>query len=165
MCVYDDPPRIVQPPRLRQSPEVAAVSLIPGSLDSTSAGGASSASGVSAVSSHPSRASWAGVTDVVALARQMAASDIEALKSEIRQLKEQLSKQTLKPAQGSSGAPEFQIETRSSRMGGTFHIHGDNRLRGQPQLIPRNLTHKTRLFGQSHWMNPFVLVSVFCSLV
>ncbi|KAL7910360.1 hypothetical protein GGI35DRAFT_448582 [Trichoderma velutinum] len=157
VCVYDDRPRIVQPQRLGQSSEVVAASLISRSLDSTSADGTSSASGVSAVSSLPSKATWASATDVVALARQIAVSDIEALKSEIGQLKEQLFNATVKSTQVYSGAPDFQIETRSSRMGGTFHIHGDSRLRGQPQLIPRNLTHKTRLFGQSHWMNPFVL--------
>ncbi|KAL7934336.1 hypothetical protein V8C35DRAFT_302313 [Trichoderma chlorosporum] len=157
ICVYDDLSRTGHPQRRGQSPVAVATSPTPNSLISTSGDGNSSASGASAASSHPSRASWATGTDVVTLAQQMAAADIEALKIEIRQLKEKLSNSTFKPARMPFGAPDLQIETRSSRMGGTFHIHGDSRLIGQPQLIPRNLTHKTRLFGQSHCMNPFVL--------
>lgn len=80
--------------------------------------------------------------------------------------------------------PASDIETRTSQIGGTFHIHhpvADPTLsRREPSALPsasqvhqpvstgirdsqkrlrgmsRNISHKTRLFGQSHWFNTLV---------
>ena len=56
--------------------------------------------------------------------------------------------------------------TTSTRLGGTFHVHNDSTEcgTGYEGGIPRSVTHKTRVFGQSHWINGIVLVSWVFSL-
>lgn len=51
--------------------------------------------------------------------------------------------------------------TTSTRVGGTFHVHNESSEcgTGRDGGIPRSVTHKTRVFGQSHWINGIVLVS------
>ena len=46
----------------------------------------------------------------------------------------------------------------TSSLGGTFHAHRDPRTSNHSQGITRNVTHKTRLFGQSHWINTVTLI-------
>lgn len=51
--------------------------------------------------------------------------------------------------------------TTSTKLGGTFHVHNESSECGTGPVggIPRSVTHKTRVFGQSHWINGIVLVS------
>lgn len=51
--------------------------------------------------------------------------------------------------------------TTSTKLGGTFHVHNESSECGigRDGGIPRSVTHKTRVFGQSHWINGIVLVS------
>jgi hypothetical protein len=39
-----------------------------------------------------------------------------------------------------------------------FHFHAEHRLASQPQVVTRSASHKTRLFGQSHWVNAVGMV-------
>ncbi|KFY84537.1 hypothetical protein V500_09222 [Pseudogymnoascus sp. VKM F-4518 (FW-2643)] len=49
--------------------------------------------------------------------------------------------------------------TTSTKLGGTFHVHNESSECGTGPVggIPRSVTHKTRVFGQSHWINGIVL--------
>lgn len=58
-----------------------------------------------------------------------------------------------------STQPEDTVTT-STRLAGTFHVHNESSECGAGRDgIPRSVTHKTRVFGQSHWINGIVLVS------
>ncbi|KAI1210768.1 putative C6 transcription factor [Annulohypoxylon truncatum] len=81
--------------------------------------------------------------------------EVESLRNRIRQLEEQLSKTNLTPSQPPA---DSNIEAINSRISGTFYIHHENNLTGQPRAISRSVTHKTRVFGQSHWITGFSLV-------
>lgn len=55
-------------------------------------------------------------------------------------------------------SPDSRVESTTSQMAGTFLIHhGDTRL-GQSPSINRSITHKNRMFGQSHWFNTCILM-------
>lgn len=80
------------------------------------------------------------------------------LKSRIQHLEYELSKYTTKSREASRVSPYLNIMTINSRIGGRpLHIHCEG-VAGQPQAIARSVTHKSRLFGQSHW-------EVNCSLM
>lgn len=51
------------------------------------------------------------------------------------------------------------IETKTRNIAGNFHFHTEHRVTSQPHAAVRSVTHKTRLFGQSHWVNAVGLVS------
>jgi hypothetical protein len=81
------------------------------------------------------------------------------LKFRVRQLEDELSKHTLKSVQSPTTTPRSDIQTTTSRLGGTFHVHCESDSSGQPLSIARSITHKSRLFGQSHWeVNGILLV-------
>lgn len=96
---------------------------------------------------------------------QVSSQDDESirLKLRIQQLEEQLSKSELEPNQSSVSTPYSSVETASSQLGGTFHLHYERASLGQPKAgIARSITHKTRLFGSSHWATSGVpLVSIY----
>ncbi|GAB1313393.1 hypothetical protein MFIFM68171_03603 [Madurella fahalii] len=50
------------------------------------------------------------------------------------------------------------VETRTVDIAGTFYFHAEQRSANQPQAVTRSVTHKTRLFGQSHWVNGVTLI-------
>lgn len=52
------------------------------------------------------------------------------------------------------------VETRTVDIAGKFYFHAEHRSANQPQAVTRSVTHKTRLFGQSHWVNGVALVSL-----
>jgi hypothetical protein len=90
------------------------------------------------------------------------------MRSRIKDLEQQLYKATPKSVQTTTVAtPAAGIETTTSRFAGTFHVHGSNigsALFGRPELMSRGISHKTRLLGQSHWMNGAIpIVSDFVS--
>ncbi|UNI15444.1 hypothetical protein JDV02_001978 [Purpureocillium takamizusanense] len=64
-------------------------------------------------------------------------------------------RQRLRPlAEGLEGT----IQTTSTHIGGTFHIEVDERLASKARGSSRNIIHKTRVFGQSHWVNGVSMV-------
>lgn len=119
-------------------------------------------SSISTVSTGPSRPSKPVVASSIStstLTSQPSARDIESMKSRIRELEEQLSKATPRSIQSPVPTSSSNIETTTSRMGGTFYVHHESGLSGRPQAIARSVTHKTRVFGQSHWVNGAARVS------
>ncbi len=104
-------------------------------------------------SSGPSSTTTASTLDIRSSFRE-----VESMKSKIRQLEEQLSNSAHGSTQSPATTANSNIETTTSRLGGTFHIHHDSRIFGQSQATSRSVMHKSRLFGQSHWVNGIVLV-------
>lgn len=109
--------------------------------------------------SHPSMSLVASSTSASTPASQPSDRDVESMKIRIRELEEQLSKATQRSTQSPIPTSNSNLETTTSRLAGTFHVHHESRLVGQAQFISRSVMHKTRLFGQSHLINGFALVS------
>ncbi|XHG06286.1 hypothetical protein AWENTII_009491 [Aspergillus wentii] len=84
---------------------------------------------------------------------QSSAREVESLRFRIKQLEEQLSKATRRPVTSTDASSDTNITTIKSYLAGTFHVHHQRPAAGQDATIPRTIMHKTRLFGQSHWMN------------
>ncbi|KAF2276998.1 uncharacterized protein EI97DRAFT_466557 [Westerdykella ornata] len=86
-------------------------------------------------------------------------AELLRLKLRIQDLEEQLSKLGPRPVNSALESPNSNIQTLNSTIGGTFHVHCEGSSLGQQQAIARSVTHKTRLFGQSHWaVNGLLLV-------
>jgi hypothetical protein len=90
--------------------------------------------------------------------------DLDTLKARIRELESQLSIAASK----SSGTPLLttkptlpipsrSIESVTLGFGGHFDVLQDSSAFGQTQSVVRNVAHKNRVFGQSHWISSFVL--------
>ncbi|KAF7157474.1 hypothetical protein CNMCM5623_001735 [Aspergillus felis] len=75
------------------------------------------------------------------------------LKLRIQQLENQLAQANARPINQPSHDLDLDsdIETMSSHLSGTLHIHRKRGASGQPEPIPYSVSLKTRLFGQSHW--------------
>ena len=89
------------------------------------------------------------------------AQDAESLelKLRIQDLEEQLSKLASKPFNPSLENPNPTFQTLNSTISGTFHVQCEGSSPSQQPAIARSVTHKTRLFGQSHWaVNGVLLV-------
>lgn len=91
-------------------------------------------------------------TDATHTSQQHSARDDESvrLKLRIKELEEQLSKAALGPVKPPVVPLRLNIDTTTSHIGGTYHIQNEI-LPGQNVSIARSITHKSRLFGQSHW--------------
>ncbi|KAI0130656.1 putative C6 transcription factor [Daldinia grandis] len=106
----------------------------------------------------------ASTTTTSAAASYQSSQDIEFLKNKIKQLEERLS-QSNRTSQSSVQTPTSNIEAISSRIGGTFYVHHEDHLAGQPQSISRSVTHKSRMFGQSHWITGMSLMRDILELI
>jgi hypothetical protein len=51
------------------------------------------------------------------------------------------------------------VETKTLHFAGNFHLHTEHRQDSQPHAVTRSVTHKTRMFGQSHWVTSISLVT------
>jgi hypothetical protein len=142
-CVYEKYP--TQPPRQHLGQDqTTEFGRIPKPGESVPITRASNTSKESIVSSHPSSTVTTCSTSASTLASQPSTWDVESLKSRIRQLEEQLSRET--PV--STQSPE--LTSYSDLTGGTFHLHRESRF-GAAQATSRSITYKNRMFGQSHW--------------
>lgn len=86
-------------------------------------------------------------------ASQSSSREVETLRIKIKQLEEQLSRATRKSVGLSAPSPNYNISTTTSHIAGTFHVQGEVPADGRTPTISRSIMHKTRVFGQSHWMN------------
>lgn len=88
------------------------------------------------------------------------------LRHRIRQLEEKLL-ETTPPTQASAASTATpSIQKLSSSLSGTFHVLLENGSLGQPQTIARSVSHKTRLFGQSHWaVNSILMIPDIFELI
>ncbi|CAG8949812.1 hypothetical protein HYFRA_00004136 [Hymenoscyphus fraxineus] len=100
----------------------------------------------------PSLGATSSATTPSSSSHQPSSGEIDALKLKIQYLEDKLSESNLvsTPSQASTSNTNL-TEVAKSRLGGTYYVHYDNALPGQPQSVARSLTHKTRLLGQSHW--------------
>ncbi|KAK7756732.1 hypothetical protein SLS62_001175 [Diatrype stigma] len=117
-----------------------------------SSGQASSASSRSVGSTYQPASSRASLTGKLTPTQQGSAWDVEAMQEKIRELEKQLSEL----AHNRSPPVEFpakprgsNIETFSSTLSGNVHVLHETSF----PSISRSVTQKTRLFGQSHWVN------------
>lgn len=161
-CVYEEepPPRRPRARSIQQShrhdsaqpPQTSNASILtalPGSATPTCPDSSASAAGDSA----------SPATDTT----QVPPDNIDSMRSRIKHLEQQLYKATPKPVHAANVVtPASEIEATSSKFAskfaGTFHVHGSNTggstLFGtRSALMSRSISHKTRLLGQSHWMN------------
>ncbi|ORY19557.1 hypothetical protein BCR34DRAFT_471780 [Clohesyomyces aquaticus] len=130
-CVYDNQsPR--QAPRLAQRPKVHE-SLIPKDQASTTASNYSRSLDNSTSASTPASLS--------------SVSNVDTIRAKIRELEAQLPRKIREFA-----TPPPTIETSTSSIAGVFHLQRENRLPGQAHVVS-SVLHKTRYFGQSHWIN------------
>ncbi|KAE8381978.1 hypothetical protein BDV26DRAFT_49287 [Aspergillus bertholletiae] len=98
--------------------------------------------------SHAHESIASGLPDATSPKSQASAGDVEALKKRVKNLEEQLLKASQRPLQSSGPAPLPDARTVNSPM-----CEVDSRLFGETQVITRNVVHKSRMFGQSHWIN------------
>ncbi|KAB8067548.1 hypothetical protein BDV29DRAFT_196345 [Aspergillus leporis] len=138
-CDYENP-NLPSSPRRHSGQRLTAESR-----DSVPIGRSSS---TSPFPSHPPSSLATSLTSPSTPTSQYSAEDAELtrLKLRIRELEKQLTNATLRPL-----APDYDIETTSSRVSGTFHVHCKRNTSGQLEPIPHSVSLKTRLFGQSHW--------------
>lgn len=153
-CVYTTNPS--QPPKQ----QLGRVQEFREPQHSTSVDTSSSISRASTVPSHVSQSLADSLTSALTSVTQPSVRDVESLKSRIRQLEDQLSKVTQRSTQSPvlTSNPNIEITTTTSNIAGTFSVHYESH---QPQVIARSVTHKSRLFGQSHWINGAILVGFF----
>ncbi|RAL05943.1 uncharacterized protein BO80DRAFT_460985 [Aspergillus ibericus CBS 121593] len=120
---------------------------------------AASSTSRSTIPSHPS--SLVGPSSVSTPMSQASAQETELMrmKLKVQQLEEQLAKQAAPVQLSLLTQDSSNIETTSSSLGGTFHVHTERDSFGQPQAIARSVAYKTRLLGQSHWaVNGILLI-------
>ncbi|KXJ87991.1 hypothetical protein Micbo1qcDRAFT_151510 [Microdochium bolleyi] len=79
-------------------------------------------------------------------------SDCFQLKLRVRQLEHQLQHTHTGHSPALRSSRLSSIETTSSRVSGTFHLLRETSTTGRSQRIVHRVAHKTRLFGQSHWV-------------
>jgi hypothetical protein len=113
---------------------------------------ASCVSGPSTTMSHVSEP-IGGRSSATSPTSQISSRDVEAMKSRIRQLEEQLSKATQRPTQSSASVAQQKMGTTTLPIGGAICTYVDSQLFGGAQVITRSIIHKSRMFGQSHWIN------------
>ncbi|GIC93745.1 uncharacterized protein Aud_010233 [Aspergillus udagawae] len=140
-CVYEN---VNQPVSLQNRVGQGVLHHSQGVLPSAGASNTSAA----ALPSGPS--SWTGPSTPTS---QVSAPDEESrlLRLRIRELEEKLATASLMRSPSTSLAPSLDIETTTSRLSGTFHVHCRRPANGQSETIAQSVSLKSRLFGQSHW--------------
>ncbi|KAF5599581.1 hypothetical protein FPANT_3273 [Fusarium pseudoanthophilum] len=147
-CVYENPP-----PAERSTASQDHVAEIAGdfnaflSLPTPEDLVASANSGLPAVSTGAASSSTGAPTPV----SQSSVQELDMLRNRVRQLESQLSSNTATPLQSHVSTPASTLETSTSRLGGTFHLHSQRQHVGA-LATPRAISHKSRFFGQSHFV-------------
>ncbi|KAF5007983.1 hypothetical protein FDECE_5713 [Fusarium decemcellulare] len=159
-CVFESHPPLLRSRGLEPGPDVGTAAS-EGPQDTFFPTPPDQVSSTGTASTLPSSSSISLVVPSTGLSNlpiQFSGPEVESLKDRIRQLEDQLSKASSRPTQSLVSTPASNIETTVSQLGGTFHIHCESRLFGQALPLPRSVSHKTRLFGQSHFFNTIVLI-------
>jgi hypothetical protein len=161
ICVYDNP--VAQPVR-QQSGQGAKLSrpIEPREPQSTApAGQVSHFGGSSSVAPSNTPLSLAnGSTQSSSFTSETSSLNVESLKARIRQLEEELSgsNQTSTNFRAGLWDSSSNADTSNSSNKGAGLIL-ENGLFGQAHFVSRSILHKSRLFGQSHWVHGFAPVS------
>ncbi|KAM6519784.1 hypothetical protein FALCPG4_013371 [Fusarium falciforme] len=124
----------------------------------TSQDQASNTSSASTAPSHSATSLEPSLTSAPTLPTPPSSQEVEALRSRVRQLEDQLSRGLPGSSQSMVSTPTSNIETTSSQIGGTFHFYSESHIFGRALPITRGISHKTRLFGQSHFVYTMTLL-------
>ncbi|CZR50256.1 uncharacterized protein PAC_00128 [Phialocephala subalpina] len=151
-CVYEHHPPLPQRQRPGHAQNAEHGPVVLPTRDSIIASRASSTSKESTAPSSQSKLE-VDLLNTSTPAAQSSASYIKSTKSIISQLEKQHAIAASTSTQSPPATPDSSVETTTSRLGGTFHVHRESHRPGQPAAITRSVTHKTRSFGQSHWIN------------
>ena len=84
--------------------------------------------------------------------------DAESMARRIKDLEDQLARITYASSAGVTKPSSSNIETLSTGLTGPFHIELEDRSCGVERASSKSVAHKTRVFGQSHWVNGAVIV-------
>ena len=103
-------------------------------------------------------ASGLGAATPTTPATQVSVQDVASMRDKIRQLEEQLSTSAPKAVESPASHSASSVVTATSRLGGTYYFHREASPFGSSQLVTRSVTHKSRFFGQSHWLNGIAMV-------
>ncbi|KAF5648914.1 hypothetical protein F52700_732 [Fusarium sp. NRRL 52700] len=147
-CVYENPP-----PSQRSTASQDHVAQLGGdynaflSLPTPEDLAASASSGLHGVSTGAASSSTGAPTPV----SQSSVQELDMLRNRVRQLESQLSSTTATPLQSHVSTPASTLETSTSRLGGTFYLHSHRQHVGA-LATPRAISHKSRFFGQSHFV-------------
>ncbi|KAF5592353.1 hypothetical protein FPCIR_5674 [Fusarium pseudocircinatum] len=147
-CVYENPP-----PAERSTASQDHIAEIAGnintffSLSTPEDLVASANSGLPALSTGAASSSTGAPTPV----SQSSVQELDMLRNRVRQLEGQLSSTTATPLQSHVSTPASTLQTSTSRLGGTFHLHSQRQHVGA-LATPRAISHKSRFFGQSHFV-------------
>ncbi|KAG5748019.1 hypothetical protein H9Q69_013117 [Fusarium xylarioides] len=147
-CIYENPP-----PTERSTASQDHVAEIGGdfnaflSLPTPEDLVASANSGLPGVSTAVASSSTGAPTPV----SQSSIQELDILRNRVLQLESQLSSTTVTPLQSHVSTPASTLETSTSRLGGTFHLHSQRQHVGA-LATPRAISHKSRFFGQSHFV-------------
>ncbi|KAK7192227.1 C6 transcription factor [Paraphaeosphaeria sporulosa] len=113
---------------------------------------------------HRSRESDRDEASITTISTTAPLQDMDSMRNRVTLLENQLENalrrviRSTPPAPSTAETPVSSIETADSRIGGTFYIHHGDPALGQSPNIHRSLTHKKRMYGQSHWMNMSVIM-------
>ncbi|RAH63722.1 Zn(II)2Cys6 transcription factor, partial [Aspergillus aculeatinus CBS 121060] len=108
----------------------------------------------SSVPSLHSAAHTTASTEASTVASPQSDPNVEALRDRVRQLEQRLAETVAKPAvQPPPVAPIPEVVTAGSTMTGLFHLQHDKDAASSAVAITRSIMHKSRLFGQSFWIN------------
>lgn len=75
------------------------------------------------------------------------------LLNKIKQLETQLAKARGEPAASVGPSPIWDSSIDAPQIAGTFHVNREAPSEGKAPTIVRTIMHKTRVFGQSHWIH------------
>ncbi|RYP13807.1 hypothetical protein DL767_010586 [Monosporascus sp. MG133] len=163
LCVYDNPPPLGWTRNADYGLHTG------GSRRSTSTSKLTSSAGQTSTEppSHPpSSLISTPVTAPSTSVGQPSLREVESLKDRIRQLEQQLTAVVQRSGESSANKTAHAGSERSTtRLGDAFDVHHGSPAPSQPPTIARNVSHKTRLFGQSHWINVISLFQDICEQV
>ena len=184
-CVYRDPPRAPRPPPhsgrrqgafgdtsqptnarlapgLAPGPASAPAPDLAGAAPLTPCSGIPSSSSNTANHHRPSRPASAAPANSIAESSLDSRSPGHYVPpGRIRAAPEHAASSAPSPANTpvSTFTKNSRVETKTLNFSGGFYFHTEHKLACQPQAITRSVSHKTRMFGQSHWVNSIGLVT------
>ncbi|KAJ5110451.1 hypothetical protein N7532_000986 [Penicillium argentinense] len=152
-CIYKElsPPPTLRNRDAQRSSMVVNVSNPGENCFAVQVDGQSTSGSARTVSSHPPM-STAPSSMISTPMSHSSIQETESLRSRISELEQQLSA-SRQQSVVNTPSPHYNISTTTSHIAGTFHVHQESATAGQPPAISRTIMHKTRVFGQSHWMN------------
>ncbi|KAI5460408.1 putative C6 transcription factor [Mariannaea sp. PMI_226] len=156
-CVYEHAP----PPPVAVKRSVGTITpdeSVPAIRCKTIIGGTSTASDTSTAPSHAPTSMPSEITSASMTSDQALLGDLQSMKRRIQELEMQLARTTETNKKHHLVSQNHDIETVSSALAGTLYLeHHSEKFSTKIASTTRSVMHKTRLFGQSHWINGVTL--------